>query len=200
MTNRPSTHTHTHTHAHTHVCTHAPTQAPTRTHARTYTRTCIHTQIKGLRLVLVDNMLGLHLPIVQANISEVGFTIADVMDTEGDLLEEQFNMPFRLMAHGHGYGLSSGLRRVDVQDDTNNDDISETKLDPHDTATSTAGGGGGGGGRGLSKARNISSSVTLWAEYFNSPLRCWEPLLEPFKCLVVVERCLARGQGMRLVW
>jgi hypothetical protein len=38
------------------------------------------------------------------------------------------------------------------------------------------------------KAVNVLATFRVWAEYFNSPLRCWEPLLEPF-----VGRCAPAG-------
>ena len=46
------------------------------------------------------------------------------------------------------------------------------------------------------KAVNLATDFRLWAEYFNSPLRCWEPLLEPFSARALVESCAARGTGV----
>ena len=66
----------------------------------------------------------------------------------------------------------------------------------------TGGGGGGGGGAGAgaagggTKAVNLAVDFRLWAEYFNSPLRCWEPLLEPFSGRAAVETSAARGAGV----
>ena len=47
-------------------------------------------------------------------------------------------------------------------------------------------------------ARHVLAELRLYAEYFNSPLRCWEPLLEPFSCRVRHEDCQLRGRGTTL--
>lgn len=39
--------------------------------------------------------------------------------------------------------------------------------------------------------------TTLFVDYFKLGLtRNWEPLVEPFKCLVLYERCTDRGKGI----
>ena len=41
--------------------------------------------------------------------------------------------------------------------------------------------------------------TTFWADYFKLGItRSWEPLIEPFKCLVLYEKSLRRGEGLTL--
>ena len=46
------------------------------------------------------------------------------------------------------------------------------------------------------KAVNLAADFRLHAEYFNSPLRCWEPLLEPLSGRITAESCADRGNGL----
>ncbi|CAM9521436.1 unnamed protein product, partial [Laminaria digitata] len=43
---------------------------------------------------------------------------------------------------------------------------------------------------------NVTVQTRLWAEYFNSTLRCWEALLDPFRCDVLAESSTRRGAGL----
>ena len=222
-------------------------------------------RVQGLRFVLLDNLLGLHLPVVQgllrhrkrpfpnptppptpiltqsstetgwylvtsgghpphhthaptlaANISEIGCSFASLVDYEGSL-KETCNLPFdQDLDSRHGLGGAAeddGLRRGRGResrgggDGTGGDGVRGVAASSGGTiASGVAGASTSGvvavaGGVGtstsstkLGRALNLSSTICLSADYFNSPLRCWEPLLEPFECSVSLEQCLERGR------
>ncbi|CAM9189340.1 unnamed protein product, partial [Hapterophycus canaliculatus] len=43
---------------------------------------------------------------------------------------------------------------------------------------------------------NVTVQTRLWAESFNNTLRCWEALLDPFRCDVLAESSTRRGAGL----
>ena len=45
----------------------------------------------------------------------------------------------------------------------------------------------------------LAVDLNFWADYFKLGItRSWEPLLEPFSCLLLLEKSIRRGQGMSL--
>jgi hypothetical protein len=106
---------------------------------------------------MIDNVLGLHLPIVQLFVShfDVVYDLS-ITETDAGLTQQQPQL---------NHAFSPELKRrksVIYIDEQENQPLKDHSIKYY--------------GSGL-----------LWSDYFNNMLKCWEPLLEPFTVAVIYE-------------
>ena len=165
---------------------------------------CLH--VTPPHLCITYTSLGLHLPVIKASLGELNFVLASLPDDEASFANTaDADLPFEaLLPTSASDTLLENARLPSMGQ------IAEAPATPsgtgasslsnhnHPIAANTAEISSANGSSGASngKAVNLATDFRLWAEYFNSPLRCWEPLLEPFSARALVESCAARGTGV----
>jgi hypothetical protein len=141
--------------------------------------------LTGVRFMIVDNVLGLHLPLVQLFLEDVQVNFD--RDQDGN------SRMSAAMSDSSGGGRGGRPASTRLQRAATFDVSSLVGLNPL-----------GGGGSGLTSPHGDGESVAgsipddkqmrvfgktiLWAEYFNNMKKCWEPLLEKLVATVLFEK------------
>jgi len=138
--------------------------------------TCqVTVELASLKLLLLDPILGLHLPLIKLVVGELHAMVyhgpnVDVGVASGAAaVQNEFKLGF------NGGQLGQEAR-------------SQSLLSMSPSSGSPRGI--------LSRSLSISLHVRVWSDYFNIALKCWEPLLEPFACRALYEDGHARGRGL----
>jgi hypothetical protein len=137
--------------------------------------------IQGVRLILVDNVLGLHLPLFQIFIEKLQLNI-DYSLAGTQAMATKRGGPTIRMPTSHAFTALGGHRpsaKLGSSKHFNFDPSSGISLEEKKTTFAY-------------------SVVTIWADYFNNMKKCWEPLMEKLDMSVLYERGPWRGQGLTI--
>jgi hypothetical protein len=152
----------------------------------------VRLRVAGLEAMLLDDCLGLHLPVVKASLGELNFALANLPDDEAAFVTSaDADLPFEALPVAPPMDLGNARQPSMGQ-------IIEAPSPRAGPGALKAAADGAGAATSADKAVNLASDFRLWAEYFNSPLRCWEPLVELFSGRALVESCAGRGTGIVL--
>jgi hypothetical protein len=176
--------------------------------------------VKGLRIVLVDQVLGLHLPIVKVSLGTLTLMLENRLESEECALEEFIRrddgLPrkhppsadnsasrWRPSSGSSPHARSedgSAVRRsvkfdlgLGARRSSSGDDahsLNSTRILEDGTSVT--------GESSLQAPTASSTSVhaRVWVDYFNNTLKCWESLIEPLSGWVMSEISSARGTGL----
>jgi hypothetical protein len=138
--------------------------------------TCqVTVEVASLKLLLLDPILGLHLPLIKLVVGELHAMVYHGPNVGVGIASGAAAVP-----DGFKLGLDGGQLGQEAR--------SQSLLA---TSPST-----GSPRRVLFRSLNISLHLRVWSDYFNIALKCWEPLLEPFACRALYEDGHARGRGL----
>ena len=133
--------------------------------------TCqVTVEVASLKLLLLDPILGLHLPLIKLVIGEL----------------------HAMVYHGPNVDVASGAVAVPDGFKLSRQPGQEVPLQSLLSMTQSL----GSPRRILSRSLNVSLHMRVWSDYFNIALKCWEPLLEPFACRALYEDGPIRGRGL----
>lgn len=127
----------------------------------------VKVQISGMKLLLIDPTLGLHLPLVKLSIGDLNCLLGSIIESdqyENQECKQQSEIP-RLMLEETNPTLACLA--------------ASPRRDPLPM-----------------NVFNVSIKFRLWGDYFNNTIKCWEPLLEPFACRILLEHGGIRGMGL----
>lgn len=162
--------------------------------------------VTGVRLMVVDNVLGLHLPLVQVFVEEVQSTL--VRDDHANMTLTCATKEAESYSTGNNAAGSDSRRtRRFSRDNTRRESlfrrdsltvelvrlksIAQYQLGMYGVPAYTN------GINNVAKQELMTfGKCTLWAEYFNNMRKCWEPLLEKTVATVLYEKSVLRGTGL----
>lgn len=144
----------------------------------------------GVRVMVVDNVLGLHLPLMQIFIEDIQCNF------DRDIDSKDTNTPAGL-SHNAKNSVqspkaprpSSGRMRAhsfDVSTIMGLNFMSSPTLDTGDETSNVT----------SDKHVMVFGKTILWGEYFNNMKKCWEPMLEKLVANVLFEKSPTRGTGL----
>ena len=161
----------------------------------------------GIRVMIVDNVLGLHLPLIQLFVDEVQFTMNRIdpikAATMASTLHSLTGAPGRPLSQTR---TSAHVTRRDslTQELAKLTSLAQLQLVQAarpDASAAAAGGIASSASASSSAAGDSQGEATgsyldvmgfgkgvVWAEYFNNMKKCWEPLMEKVVGNVLVEK------------
>lgn len=168
-------------------------------------------RVVDAKVILVDDVLGLHLPIFQGNMSEISvcYHRSPVIKTAlfKDIVENEMmnsaeasareralrrkSTPVRNLTK-QGEGIETSLPRSNSNPPTLHD-ARQSRMGTKPCATSAE----------ISKGKvamhtRLYGNSNLGVDYFNNIKKCWEPLIAPFALACLYEESESRGQGVTL--
>ena len=152
----------------------APPPAPTPTYS-------IQANVSGIRFYWVDPVLGLHLPVGKVCVPDLKLSMSQ-LEASSESLELREGAEG---GRGRERSLSDdGALRKRTSTGGSSVDLDLSLLKPKESQ--------------LVPSFQVGADLHMWAEYFNNTLNCWEPMLEPYVCVCLYEKCTERGQGLVL--
>lgn len=137
-------------------------------------------RLRALRFIVVDNVLGLHLPLLQLYVDELN------INSNRQLVEKKKKeqVPGRSRL-----GLTSTPSRRSFTQKMNSEDHTNPASGPTSPTEKPV------------FESIVYAQVRTWAEYFNNVLKCWECLVEPLYPVILIEDSPERGAGyiLRLI-
>jgi hypothetical protein len=140
--------------------------------------------LTGVRVMIVDNVLGLHLPLVQLFLEDVQVNYD--RDQDGS---SRLSSTLSDSSAGNRRPASTRLQRAATFDVS-----SLVGLNPLGAGGLTSPTHHGSDGESVAgsvpddKQMRVFGKTILWAEYFNNMKKCWEPLLEKLVATVLFEK------------
>ena len=157
------------------------TPAPPESKKPTYS---ILANISGFRLFLVDPVLGMHLPIAKACIANLNVSISQLPSPAAE---------YSVKPEGHGAKKEKkreSQKRISIIGVSDADYDLEPNLGSTEYSSTPP--------SSSINALQVGADLHVWADYFNNTLNCWEPLVEPYQCYLLYEKCAERGEGLTL--
>jgi len=163
--------------------------APSEVDSPTYS---INLSISGIKFILVDPVLGMHLPIAKICVPNVNTTVSElnsILPDDGEERRKKKKKREKGLPRTRDKSLSSDslAARDDRRERLNS--VESADFSAYDSLDVQAVPKG---------ALQVGANLHVWAEYFNNTLNCWEPLIEPYSCYVLYETCKDRGQGVTI--
>jgi hypothetical protein len=139
-----------------------------------------NVNINSLKFIVVDNVLGLHLPLIQLFIDKFELTYDTTPphvspSVSLNTLKTRRQSIDNLKADNRSLP-KQNVRRLSIGE---RDDNKHNNLNNRSTKTIV---------------KSFGHTV-IWADYFNNIKKCWEPLLEKFEGTVLYENSNLRGEG-----
>eukprot|EP01035_Chromulina_nebulosa_P017521 gene17521-23082_t len=146
--------------------------------------TFVLVKFAGVRVILVDNVLGLHLPLFQIYLEDFAASIDSSRISDGisainnknrnrvsDVISKTTSYkPNNSITHEFNVFGNSRHFKFNSIYNTNNGELFTLAY----------------------------STVTVWADYFNNFKKCWESFLERFECIAMYEKGPTRGLGVTI--
>eukprot|EP00981_Chlorochromonas_danica_P005995 scaffold1244_cov162-Ochromonas_danica.AAC.31 len=133
----------------------------------------LSVSVSGIRLMIVDNVLGLHLPLFQSYCDSLRFVIDNQANERlASIAALQMKTPEdrpTSVNKKHSFWFSPSFADVNKDADAARDQLI---YDEHWFGT-----------------------TTFWIEYFNSLKKCWEPCVEKLSVAVQYEKSQSHGSG-----
>jgi hypothetical protein len=154
----------------------------------------------GLKVTLIDHILGLHLPFLQIYVDSVELTrdtsAVHASDTIDNTLRNQKASRIPLPS-------DESVRAV-LKSNSEEDAFTLSRESTQETATTSnsktkdKSSESNEGQKAISSILMMAVRSTLWIDYFNHTLKCWEPMLEPLCLTFLQDSCPSRGAGMNI--
>jgi hypothetical protein len=142
--------------------------------------TCqVTVEVAGLKVLLLDPVLGLHFPFVKLVLGELNAMIYHGPNSDNSSIS-----------------ISSAVLSASNMD---GEDYQGPEKEINQTSSLLSKAALGCSPRQPSSwSLNVSLHARLWSDYFNIKLKCWEPLLEPYAFRALYEDANDRGKGLTL--
>ena len=153
-------------------------------------------RIADIKLILVDDVLGLHRPFAQTYFLELEVASIVAPTPAGVSKLAKLLSPSGVVTAGHGLhtggggGMSAGVGADGSVSERLAQEIDASQL------WYTVDAGMENGVAGSPKVVMLYGRSQLWVDAFNSILRCWEPALEHSSLQILHEQSPLRGQGL----
>ncbi|CAN0004278.1 unnamed protein product, partial [Discosporangium mesarthrocarpum] len=131
----------------------------------------------GLRVFLADQVLGLHLPVIKLCLGSFACIVENRLENEDQKVEQRL-LGGGELPHEDCHVCWQETRQLPCNLSLGKVCSRDADADPN------------------ALVMNVTVQARFWSDYFNSTLRCWETLLDPFQCLVLAENCTRRGSGL----
>jgi len=133
--------------------------------------------LSGVKIILVDNVLGLHLPLVSVVVKDIRMNACHMRKEKKLKMRRQTTIMGADGKEKRVFRTAGGFYSRDKWEE---DYSNEKYVDKN--------------GAPLFYTK-VYGTMHMWADYFNNLKKCWEPLLEQVKASVIFDRGSNRGDG-----
>lgn len=139
-------------------------------------------RMSGIKAVVVDNVLGLHLPLLQFFFDDLSLTT----EKSTAVVPRSAQRTSILRSLGETSRVVSSRGRLFTTGGVLGSDFRRSQ-----NLTKSI--------ENMKKVKSKSSArIVIWADYFNNMKKCWEPLLEKLNASILYEESVVRGTGLTI--